>query len=236
MNQQCVDFLLDLQDELDSANILPNHFLKIYTRIKRGDQSWRGHPNYRGLGPWRDWAWVNYGKESLPCHIWCFVTIPPLQGKRIEYGGIRLEEGLFAVVECGEVVKNWIKEHSVTTIIHPIEKLVGKDKEGRVLLKADGTVKERIYYLADTDAFVGPCCVVPDIGGPINRYWVIEPRNLWGGYFEDWLFEELDDDMKMEEEQEDKKKKKEGAQMKAEDDEINHDVDTDPESGEEEEA
>ena len=92
MNAQCVNFLLDLQDELDSACLLPDNHLKIFTRIKRGGQSWRGHPNYRGLGPWRDWARVDFGQREgqLPCHIWCFVVIPEVKGKRMCHGGIRL--------------------------------------------------------------------------------------------------------------------------------------------------
>ena len=28
----------------------------------------------------------------------------------------------------------------------------------------------KVFYLAETDAIVAPCCVVPDIGGPPNRH------------------------------------------------------------------
>ena len=67
----------------------------------------RGHPNYRGLGPWRDWAWVDYGSKEgeVACHIWCFAVIPDMKGKRLNYGETRLEEGVFAVVECWRVVQ-----------------------------------------------------------------------------------------------------------------------------------
>ena len=227
LNTQCVEFLLDLQDELDSACLLPDNYLKIFTRIKRGGQSWRGHPNYRGLGPWRDWAWVDFGQEGqLPCHIWCFVVIPEVKGKRLYFGGIRLQAGVYAVVECTRLVKERVIGRTEMSIIHPIEKLVGEN-EGEVLVNDDGTVKERKFYLADTDAFTGPCCVVPDIGGPINRYWVIEPRNLWGGYFEDWVCSEMDGDMIIKGDQ--------AGEEEGEDSEIDHDADTDPEeSGDEE--
>ena len=39
-----------------------------------------------------------------------------------------------------------------------------------VKIGADGKVKNRTFYLAGTEAFVGPCCAVPDIRGPTNQY------------------------------------------------------------------
>ena len=52
-----VDFLVGLQDEV-SEHIVGD-FLEICTLHQRGDQVFRAHPNYRGKGPWRDWAWVD---------------------------------------------------------------------------------------------------------------------------------------------------------------------------------
>ncbi len=43
LNSQLVNWLLELQDLLDKNNFLPAHELRIYTRIKRGDQSFCGH-------------------------------------------------------------------------------------------------------------------------------------------------------------------------------------------------
>ena len=34
-----------------------------------------------------------------------------------------------------------------------------------------------------------PCCVIPDIGGPANRYFVVQPRNSWAGLFVKWVEE-----------------------------------------------
>ena len=48
-------------------------------------------------------------------------------------------------------------------------------------------VDERTFYLADKEAFVGPCCVIPDIGGPSNRYFVVKPRNEWAAEFIHWI-------------------------------------------------
>ena len=49
--------------------------------------------------------------------------------------------------------------------------------------------------LAPPDAFAAPACVVPDIGGPPNRYYVIEPRTTWHEHFINFIespHEEMD--------------------------------------------
>ncbi len=128
--------------------------------------------------------------------MWCFIVIPDMKGRRVEYGGIRLEQGTFAVVECGKVLK---QEEDVVKldIITPLEKEVVTDDAGAILFDDDGGVLRKIFYLADTDAIVAPCCVVPDIGGPVNRYFVIKPRDQWANFFIPWLRLPLDDDMEM---------------------------------------
>ena len=35
-------------------------------------------------------------------------------------------------------------------------------------------VPNRTFFLADVDAIVGPCCVVPNIGGPMNSYFQVK--------------------------------------------------------------
>ena len=32
-----------------------------------------------------------------------------------------------------------------------------------------------------------PCCVVPDLGGPSNRHFVLKPRNQWAKEFVRWI-------------------------------------------------
>ena len=41
--------------------------------------------------------------------------------------------------------------------------------------------------MAPTDAFLYPACVVPDIGGPANRYFYIHPRTYWPNLYMKWL-------------------------------------------------
>ena len=57
-------------------------------------------------------------------------------------------------------------------------------------LNEDGSVAGRRFYLADTEAFADPCCTVPDIGGPPNRYFVVKPRNQWPKEFVRWVRDE----------------------------------------------
>ena len=41
--------------------------------------------------------------------------------------------------------------------------------------------------MAPTGAFVGPCVVVPDVGGRPNAYFEVKPRRKWANEFVDWL-------------------------------------------------
>jgi hypothetical protein len=180
LNQHLLEYLLELQVLL--SDVLVKKSLPIFTFHRRGNQIFRGHPNYRGKGPWRDWVWVNWGEEGrLPCHIWCFVVLEGLPNRRNapEFGGIKLNrDGVYAVVETSQVEMNE-EEVGRSSILIPIRKMVGLD--------SDGTVLKRHFFLADTSAFVAPCSVVPDIGGPSNRYFVVKSRTEWPVDFVHWV-------------------------------------------------
>ena len=181
-NNEVIEFLCDLQDVIQEAVEVPE--LEIYTYHKRGDDIFRGHPNYRGAGHWRDWVWVQWDEEYC-CHIWCFVVLPDLEGRDVHFGGMPLEEGVFAVVESTEKVLLTDKERESELLV-PIEK-------ERVVNSVDGVTSKKLY-LADTKAFVAPACVVPDIGGPSNRYFVVESRTQWPGFCIDWFEKSENDD------------------------------------------
>jgi hypothetical protein len=179
---ELLGFLLDLQDLLQ-ANGEANP-LGIFTMHRRKDQIFRGHPDFRGKGPWRDWVWVDWGAGwgRLPCHIWCFVVINEKAGKgRLKYGGITLSAGTYAVVETTELEENEM-ELGKSDLMMPVCKDIDLDE--------DGLVAKRRFYLADTEAFVDPCCTIPDIGGPPNRYFVVKPRNQWADEFIRWIRDE----------------------------------------------
>jgi hypothetical protein len=181
-----VDFLVDLQKKV--IQYLPVNDLPIFTEQKRGNCIFRGHPNFAGNGPWKDWAIVDWGPGwgRLPSHIWCFVDLTAYESptKNIEYGGIRLEPLVYAVVE----VANY----------DDIDDDLGSDLFVPLTLDVESVdndnVTGRKFFLADTDAIVGPCIVVPDIGGKPNAYFQVKKRTDWAQEFVHWLRDKHSDD------------------------------------------
>jgi hypothetical protein len=57
-------------------------------------------------------------------------------------------------------------------------------------LDEDGLVAKRPFYLANIEAFVDPCCTIPDIRGPPNHYFVVKPTNQWADEFICWIRDE----------------------------------------------
>ena len=51
----------------------------------------------------------------------------------------------------------------------------------------DKTMGRRTFSLANTEAFEGLCCAIPDIGGPPNKYFVVLPRSQWKDPFIQWI-------------------------------------------------
>jgi hypothetical protein len=96
----------------------------------------------------------------------------------INHGGIRVNDGVYAVVESSELDLT-PGEIEMSDLLIPYMKTVE--------IGDDGLVGRRTFYLADTEAFVGPCCSVPDIGGPTNRYFVVKSRDLWAEEFLRWV-------------------------------------------------
>ena len=43
------------------------------------------------------------------------------------------------------------------------------------------------FYLANVEAFEEPCVVVPNVGGPKNCYFWLEPKSRWSELFVKWL-------------------------------------------------
>ena len=180
MSADLVDFLCGLQEAI--SEYLPEHILPIHTEHVRGASIFYGHPNFRGQGPWKDWAVVDWtGFGQLPCHIHCFVDIQNAPGgaNSLEYGGIVLRDNVYAVVESASY-ENIEEEIRKSDLMVPIL----KDVQG---IDEHGSVTGRVFYLADTEAFVRPCAVVPDIGGPPNRYFLVKQRSQWHKEFIVWV-------------------------------------------------
>ena len=192
--QDVINFLVDLQNKVLAH--IPQTHLPICTQQKRGNHTFYGHPNHRGNGPWKDWAIIDWGRDwgKLPSHIWCFVMLSnmPKGRDQIEHGGVYLQDGVFAVVEVASYVPipddDRVKMRGLRSdLFIPLDlEVEGMDEEG--------DVTGRKFYLASTDAFVGPCCVIPDIGGPTNRYFQVKPRSEWVDEFVVWLKQPHKDD------------------------------------------
>jgi len=187
--QEVIDFLNDLQNLV--IQHIPNLFLPIMTQHQRGSHTFYGHPNFRSSGPWKDWALVDWGQGwgILPSHIWCFIGLQnmPIGHQKIEYGGVTLQDGVYAVVEVADYVEDG-EAAAQSDLFIPLElEVKGID--------ADGDVEGRMFYLANTEAFVGPCCVIPDIGGPNNAYFQVKPRREWSDMFVTWLKEPHNQDV-----------------------------------------
>ena len=177
---EIVHFLNDLQNEV--IEHIPQSKLPILTEHQRDTVMWRGHPNFQGRGPWKDWALVDWGKHGvLPCRIWCFVDLTGLESgsRRIGFGGIHLKPNAHAVVESAEYQKDK-EEIAKSDLFKPLI----MDVDG---MDEDGQVNSRKFYLADVEAFQGPCAVIPNVDGPANTYFLVKKRGEWANMFEDWL-------------------------------------------------
>ena len=189
MGTSLVRFLCNLQSKvrrhIDGAS------LPTFTEHTRGNAIFRGHPNYLGAGPWRDWAIIDWGPDygELPTHTWCFVDLSGYENtgtRAVEHGGVDLEPCVCAVVES--TTHEMDDKHRASELFVPLRKdaICADDEETKV--------RSRVFHLAKTDAIVRPCCVIPDIGGPQNRHHYVLPRNIWAGIFTKWVEEPHKDD------------------------------------------
>ena len=189
-NPQVVEFLCGLQNLVEGSTSEPE--IQVYTEHKRDKNIWRAHPNYMGRGPWFDWVLVDWGADGiLPAHIYCFVDLTSFKSVTgpIEYGGITLKSGVYAVVECADYLDDSVDKNRELIAESEFFTPITKEVEG---FDVDSNGKRRPirrFYLADCEAFHGVCSVIPDLAGEINAYFQVEPRREWVTIFKDWLKE-----------------------------------------------
>ena len=182
---QLVDFLYELQQLV--GHYLTEPYLPILSEHKRGDQIFRGHPNFRSK-PWRDWVMVDWGAHGhLPSRIWCFVQLSnmPTGRNRLQFGGVTLGDDVYAVVEVAEYDED-PEAKTKSDLLVPLVLEMGDVVDEQQM---------RQFYLASTEAFAGPCCVIPDIGGDINAYFQVKRRSEWAKEFISWLEAPHQDDV-----------------------------------------
>ena len=193
-----LDFLWEMQQQVSSyiGNI------EVYAEIQKNGATYRGSPMYHG-DVWRDWVMVNWeGYGLLPNRVWGFVDLTGLpEDNNVRCGDIdTIPPGRYAIVESTKKDEDGNDEPS--ELFTPYLLDVGR-------MSPDNRVVKLRFYLADVESFHEPAVVVPDIGGPANRYFLMKSRSKWAEAFGKWLerdyedIDDLEDDKVMEEEGED---------------------------------
>ena len=128
---------------------------------------------------------VDWGPDGkLPNKVWGFVDLRQLPGSlprhlRVDYGGLsNLTPSIYAIVEATTLSPRVDGEVNCE-IFRRLHTEVGA--------KTDGFVSELKFYLADVEAFVDPCIVVPNLGGETNSYFWVQNRTEWAESFANWL-------------------------------------------------
>ena len=116
--------------------------------------------------------------DKIPAQIWCFVDLSFLpDGFHKKIDTIIVQKGIYAVVESTE----YDVADNDSELFLPCIKTVKH-------LNRDGSIRQRQFYLADTEAFMEPISVFADIGhANKRRYLQIVPRNQWALGFEKWV-------------------------------------------------
>jgi hypothetical protein len=175
----------DLLEFIDGLQVRVSQHIPsvaLYSCYNREGNIFRGDLSYR-KNVWRDWVVVNWFRDGqLPNRIYGFLDLRSLpsdltRSDRINYGGLtNIKPAIYAIVEatvegCEGVTGSELFD-VLTTEVGEIE---------------DGSVTKLKFYLADVEAFKEPCVVVPNVGGPNNSYFWLEPKARWSKLFIQWL-------------------------------------------------
>ena len=126
-----------------------------------GDTSFYAHPSFQGHA-WYDWALVHFEE-----HIGSGNTIESYYPSKI-LGFIEVGDKQEAVIQCSEKPLEWKTVETKFFVAITI-----------------GTDYDISFVTVPIDALVHPLCVLPDIGGNANSYFVILPKRNWSRYFGD---------------------------------------------------
>ena len=132
---------------------------------------------------WRDWVVINWGKDGkLPNRIYGFVDLRAIpsdlpRSRRGVYGGLmHLQPAIYAIVEA---TMEGCEGVTGSELFDVLSTEVGSFD--------DGQVSKLKFFLADVDTIEETCVVVPNIGGPGNCYFWLEPKARWSELFVKWL-------------------------------------------------
>ena len=237
MDQTLIEMLWHLQQLV--KEFVPS--MPIHAEHHRKGCVFRSHPNYRGKGPWRDWAMIRWEEGDFPAKIWGFVDLTTMpEGDSVEVDEYTtLTNNIYAIVESTHYIQ---EEKPMSDIWSPIR--VDTDR-------SDGELR-RVYLLVDVETIVKPICVIPNIGARTNpdakdpkkwkpdpdEFLLMTPRDEWAGQFEDWVkaSHKLDKDQMEETEPETETEGDGEEEEEDEEEDEDSDEDSDEEEDEEEET
>jgi len=121
---------------------------------------------------WRDWVIVNWQREGqLPNQNYGFVDLRVFPGNLVRSncvncGGLNnIKPGIYVIVEATIVLSDGVAGGKLFGVL--------TTEAGKF---EDGAVSKLKFYLADVEAFMEPCVVVPNVGGANNSYFWVEPK------------------------------------------------------------
>ena len=162
---------------------MPGGIVYGCTEHKREDLLFRGHPQFRGLGTWHDWAMVRWDNNTTPtpAQVICFLDLTEGMVDNDEglviAGITHHDPGLYAVVE------------SLSGPPIPLFGYTGMIYKGHKSrpAAADGVGDDGKIFLIPVDCIVGPATVIPDIGGPPGNYLIVAQQRKWSLCFTSFI-------------------------------------------------
>ena len=117
------------------------------------------HPDFLG-GPWYDWSFVHYQETDHNGD-----SVENYYPSRI-LGFISINGIIKTVIQCSTKLMEW---NSVQNCFLKQFKL--------------GTDWKSLFDSVPVSALVHPICVIPDVGGEHNSFFVVSPKRNWSRYF-----------------------------------------------------
>jgi len=153
----------------------------LYSCYDQAGHLFCGDVSYR-KSVWRDWVIVNWQRDGqLSNQIYGFVDLrtPPAdlaRSNRINYDGLNnIKPRICVIVEATTMLSEGIARSEMFDVLTT-----------EVSQFEDGAVSKLKFYLADVEAFMEPCVVVPNVGGTNNSYFWVEPKARWSEMFVQW--------------------------------------------------
>jgi len=101
------------------------------------------------------------------------------RNQQLNFGGVaNLSSSIYAIVESTELSPSLHRDINCDIFVR-LHTEVGAE--------TGGCVCKLKFYLADVEAFVDPCIIIPNLGGETNSYFWVQNRRKGGKSFANWL-------------------------------------------------